>query len=127
MLQYIPDRDTNQAQLAYADIIVSGGRGLKRLRIPAGLGSCRRCSAPRGGARPLVQAGWVPADRQVGQTGKTVRPKLYIAAGISGAIQHRVGMEGADVIIAINGDRTRRSSISRMSALSATRCRSCPR
>jgi electron transfer flavoprotein alpha subunit len=52
----------------------------------------------------VVQAGWVEAERQVGQSGKTVRPKLYIAAGISGAVQHRVGMEGADVIIAINND-----------------------
>jgi electron transfer flavoprotein alpha subunit len=57
-----------------------------------------------GVTRPLVQAGWAEAERQVGQTGKTVRPKLYIAAGISGAIQHRVGMEAADCIVAINND-----------------------
>ena len=58
-----------------------------------------------GCSRPLVQKGWVPADRQIGQTGKTIRPKLYIAAGISGAIQHRVGVEGADLIVAINTDK----------------------
>jgi electron transfer flavoprotein alpha subunit len=51
-----------------------------------------------------VQKGWITADRQIGQTGKTIRPKLYIAAGISGAIQHRVGVEGADMIVAINTD-----------------------
>ena len=52
-----------------------------------------------------MQRGWIPADRQIGQTGKTIRPKLYIAAGISGAIQHRVGVEGADLILAINTDK----------------------
>jgi len=52
----------------------------------------------------LVQKGWITADRQIGQTGKTIRPRLYIAAGISGAIQHRVGVEGADLIVAINTD-----------------------
>ena len=105
VLEYIADDQQNQAQLAYADIIVAGGRGLKRPEnfqlvwdLAAVLG------AEVGATRPLVQAGWVSADRQVGQTGKTVRPKLYIAAGISGAIQHRVGMESSDVIIAINED-----------------------
>ena len=58
-----------------------------------------------GCSRPCVQKGWAPAERQIGQTGKTIRPKLYIAAGISGAIQHRVGVEGADFIVAINTDR----------------------
>ncbi len=58
-----------------------------------------------GCSRPCVQKGWAPADRQIGQTGKTIRPKLYIAAGISGAIQHRVGVEGAVLIVAINTDK----------------------
>ncbi len=105
VLEFIPDERQNQAQLAYADIIVSGGRGLKRpenFQLVWDL--AKVLGAEVGATRPLVQAGWVTADRQVGQTGKTVRPKLYIAAGISGAVQHRVGMEASDVIIAINED-----------------------
>ncbi|MEW5791726.1 MAG: electron transfer flavoprotein subunit alpha/FixB family protein [Pseudomonadota bacterium] len=105
VLEFIPDEAQDQAQLAYADIIVAGGRGLGKIEnfqliwdLAAVLG------AEVGGSRPVVQAGWLSSDRQVGQTGRTVRPKLYIAAGISGAIQHRVGMEGSDVIIAINSD-----------------------
>ena len=100
------DRDSNKAQLAYADIVVAGGLGL---RSPENLQHVRALAAVLGGewggSRPLVQKGWMEADRQIGQTGKTIRPKLYIAAGISGAIQHRVGVEGADTIIAINTDR----------------------
>jgi electron transfer flavoprotein alpha subunit len=105
VLEFIPDEQQEQAQLSYADIIVSGGRGLKRpenFQLIWDLAEV--LGAEVGATRPLIQAGWVTADRQVGQTGKTVRPKLYIAAGISGAIQHRVGMESSDVIIAINED-----------------------
>lgn len=105
VLEYIPDELQDQAQLAYADIIVSGGRGLKRPENFQLIWDLAKVlGAEVGATRPLIQAGWVSADRQVGQTGKTVRPKLYIAAGISGAIQHRVGMESSDVIIAINED-----------------------
>ena len=88
-----------------ADIIVAGGRGMKRpenFQLIWDLASV--LGAEVGPTRPVVQAGWVELDRQVGQSGKTVRPKLYIAAGISGAIQHRVGMDASDVIIAINSD-----------------------
>ncbi len=105
VLEFIPDDRQNEAQLAYADIIVSGGRGLKRIEnFQLVWDLAQVLGAEVGATRPLIQAGWVTADRQVGQTGKTVRPKLYIAAGISGAIQHRVGMEASDVIIAINED-----------------------
>jgi electron transfer flavoprotein alpha subunit len=105
VLQFIADRESNQAQLAFADIVVAGGLGLKSVenfqlvkKLAEVLGG------EYGGSRPLVQKGWITADRQIGQTGKTIRPKLYIAAGISGAIQHRVGVEGADLIVAINSD-----------------------
>jgi electron transfer flavoprotein alpha subunit len=106
ILQFIPDRDSNKSNLAYADIVVAGGLGLgsaENYQLVKDL--ARALQAEWGGSRPLVQRGWIPADRQIGQTGKTIRPKLYIAAGISGAIQHRVGVEGADLILAINTDK----------------------
>ncbi len=105
VLEFIPDDAQEQAQLAYADIIVAGGRGMgkaENFRLIWDLAAV--LGAEVGGSRPVTHAGWLPADRQIGQSGKTVRPKLYIAAGISGAIQHRVGMEASDVIIAINND-----------------------
>ena len=74
-----------------ASVIVSGGRGLGS---PAAIGA----------SRAAVDAGWRPYAEQVGQTGKTVKPNVYIACGISGAIQHKVGMQTADHIIAINKD-----------------------
>ncbi|WP_128000752.1 electron transfer flavoprotein subunit alpha/FixB family protein [Piscinibacter defluvii] len=105
LLDFIPDATRNTVNLAYADIIVSGGKGLKNaenFRLVWEL--ARVLGAEVGATRAVTQAGWCEAERQVGQTGKTVRPKLYIACGISGAIQHRVGMEGSDVIVAINTD-----------------------
>lgn len=105
LLDFIADANSQQINLPYADVIVSGGKGLKNpdnFRLVFEL--ARVLGGEVGATRPCVQAGWVEAERQVGQTGKTVRPKLYIAAGISGAIQHRVGMEASDVIVAINTD-----------------------
>lgn len=105
VLDYIPDRNQDQAQLAFADFIVAGGRGLGKVEnFSLVTDLAKVLSAEVGGTRPLVQSGWITHERQIGQTGKTIRPKLYIAAGISGAIQHRVGVEGADCIVAINSD-----------------------
>jgi len=105
ILDFIADNTTNKAQLAYADVVVAGGMGLgkpENFKLVKDLAEV--LGAEYGGSRPLVQKGWIDSDRQIGQTGKTIRPKLYIAAGISGAIQHRVGVEGADLILAINTD-----------------------
>jgi electron transfer flavoprotein alpha subunit len=105
VLQFIPDRASQKALLAYADIVVAGGLGLKSMenfQLVKKLAEV--LCGEYGASRPLAQKGWITADRQIGQTGKTIRPKLYIAAGISGAIQHRVGVEGADLIVAINTD-----------------------
>jgi electron transfer flavoprotein alpha subunit len=105
VLEYIPDNRQDKPQLPFADIIVAGGRGMKKPENFQLIWDLAKVlGAEVGGSRPVVQAGWIEADRQVGQSGKTVRPKLYISAGISGAVQHRVGMDGSDVIIAINND-----------------------
>ena len=87
--------------------MVAGGLGLQSAgEFPAGAQSRRACSAPNSAARARwCRRAGSRSDRQIGQTGKTIRPKLYIAAGISGAIQHRVGVEGADLIVAINTDK----------------------
>jgi electron transfer flavoprotein alpha subunit len=90
-----------------ADILVAGGRGLGNAE---GFELCEELAAAFGGntavaaTRAVVDAGWYPYAAQIGQTGKTVSPKLYLAAGISGAIQHKVGMQSSENIIAINKD-----------------------
>lgn len=97
--------EVGEVDISQADIIVAVGRGIKkRENIPViqeladAMGGVLACS------RPVVDSEWLPKDRQVGQSGKTVKPKLYLAVGISGAFQHLMGMRDSETIIAINKD-----------------------
>jgi len=91
--------------LTKADIIVAVGRGVGGADKMAPVESLAKAlGAEIGASRPVIDNGWLPRDRQIGSSGQTVAPKLYIAAGISGAIQHLVGMKGSTVIVAINKD-----------------------
>ncbi len=95
----------DQVNICEADIIIAGGRGMENVK---GFGIISALAKATGGAvaasRAAVDSGWISYAHQVGQTGKTVCPKLYVACGISGAIQHLVGMQSSDTIIAINRD-----------------------
>jgi len=98
-------KGTGTSRLDSADVVVSGGRGLKE---PAHFTVVEELAEALGAAvgatRAVVDAGWRPHHEQIGQTGKTVSPRLYVAVGISGAVQHNVGMQGSDYIVAINRD-----------------------
>lgn len=105
LLEFLPVEQMGGVKLEEADIIVSGGKGLGKaenfelLRELAAV-----LHAAVGASRAAVDAGWISHVQQVGQTGKTVSPKIYIACGISGAVQHLAGMSASDYVIAINKD-----------------------
>ncbi|MDZ7289380.1 MAG: electron transfer flavoprotein subunit alpha/FixB family protein [candidate division KSB1 bacterium] len=94
-----------KVDLTKADVIVAVGRGIKEKdKLPVVEELAKALGAELGASRPVCDDGWLPMDRQIGSSGQTVAPKLYIAVGISGAIQHLVGMKGSRVIVAVNKD-----------------------
>jgi electron transfer flavoprotein alpha subunit len=99
-------RESQRAvDLGAAQIIVSVGRGIKEAgNIPVVQKLADALGAELAASRPICDSGWLPMERQVGSSGQTVAPKLYVAVGISGAIQHLVGMKGSKIIVAINKD-----------------------
>lgn len=106
IIEIIERKKAGEVDIAGADVIVAGGRGLQ---APGNFTVLQELADELGGvvacSRVAVDSGWMPQERQVGQTGKTVRPKIYIACGISGAIQHLVGMQNSDIVVAINRDK----------------------
>jgi electron transfer flavoprotein alpha subunit len=101
-----PFRESARAvDLTAAPLIVAVGRGIKEQdNLPVVEALAQALGAELAASRPICDAGWLPMERQVGSSGQTVAPKLYVAVGISGAIQHLVGMKGAKTIVAINQD-----------------------
>jgi len=101
-----PFQEVKQAvDLTKADVIIAIGRGIKSQE---NIALAQKLADALGGdiaaSRPICDAGWLPIDRQIGSSGQTVAPKLYVALGISGAIQHLVGMKNAGTIVAVNKD-----------------------
>ena len=107
VIREIVKEEHKKVDITEAKCLISGGRGIGS---PEFYGTLQEVADIIGGeissSRANVDAGWIARDRQVGQTGKTVRPELYMACGISGAIQHVAGMEGSEYIIAINKNDT---------------------
>ena len=104
VLEVIPEKDQT-AKLTEADVIVSGGRGLRKPENFASIEELAQLiNGAVGASRGAVEEGWIAPSHQVGQTGRTVAPTLYMAVGISGAIQHIVGMQGSKIIVGVNKD-----------------------
>ena len=104
-IEFVQTVEEGAVRIEDANIIVAGGRGLgkgENFKLLEDLADA--LGGVVAGSRKTVDAGWMPVSRQVGQTGKTVSPDIYVAVGISGAIQHLVGMENSGTIIAINND-----------------------
>ena len=98
----VPSSDID---ITTAEFLLSIGRGVEsKDQVPYFETLARKMSATLAGSRPLIDSGWLPSARQVGQSGKTVKPKVYLALGISGAVQHLAGMKSSDLIIAVNSD-----------------------
>jgi electron transfer flavoprotein alpha subunit len=99
------DVEAGDVDISKADFLLSIGRGVEdEEEVERFEDIAKRIGATLSASRPLIDAGWLPAARQVGQSGQTVKPKVYLALGISGAVQHLIGMKGAETIIAVNTD-----------------------